>query len=76
MQEKKGANPKLIVAVQMFSIGVILLILGLIVFFLSPIRTMAPYFRISSIISDASIILAGLGFSIGGFIRLKRLKKA
>jgi hypothetical protein len=37
---------------------------------------MASYFRISSIISDGSIILAGLGFSIGGFIRLKRLKKA
>jgi hypothetical protein len=76
MEEKKGANPKLIVAVQMLSIGVILLILGLIVLFLSPIRTMAPYFRISSVVSNGSIILVGLGFTIGGFIRLKRLKKA
>jgi cytochrome c oxidase subunit IV len=76
MEEKKGADPKHIVAIQMLSIGVILLILGLIVFFLSPIRFMAPYFRISSLISNTSIILAGLGFAIGGFIRLKRLKKA
>jgi len=76
MEEKKGADPKLIVAVQMLSIGIILLILGLIVLFLSPIRTMAAYFRISSLVSNGSIILVGLGFAVGGFIRLKRLKKA
>lgn len=76
MEEKKGVDPKRIVAVQMFSIGVILFILGIIVLALSPIRSMTPFIRANSIISDGCIIGVGLGFAIGGFIRLKRLKKA
>jgi len=75
MEEKKSVDPKLIVAIQMFSIGIILLILGVLVLVLSPIRSMVPFIRASSLISNGSIILVGLGFSIGGYIRLKRLKK-
>jgi len=75
MEEKKGADPKLIVAIQMLSIGIILLILGIAVLILSPLRTMASFLRLNSLISTGSIILVGLAFAIGGYIRLKRVKK-
>lgn len=78
MEERKGADPKLIVAVQMTSIGAILLILGLTVLLMSlgPLRSMEHFIRACAIASDCSIILVGLFFAIGGFIRLKRVKKA
>ncbi len=76
MEEKtKDADPNLIVAVQMLSIGIILIILGVTVFILSPISTMDPYIRICSVLSNGSITLMGVFFAIGGFIRYKRAKK-
>jgi high-affinity Fe2+/Pb2+ permease len=84
MEEKKGANPKIIVAVQMTSIGVILIILGLTVFVLSML-TMAgaaptdnawmPYMKICSVISNGGITILGVAFAIGGAARFKRAKK-
>jgi len=84
MEEKKGADPKIIVAVQMTSIGVILIILGLTVFVLS-ILTMAgtaptdnawtPYIRMCSVISNGGITILGIAFAIGGVARFKRAKK-
>ena len=84
MEEKKGADPKIIVAVQMTSIGVILIILGLTVFVLS-ILTMAgtaptdnpwtPYIKICSVISNGGITILGIAFAIGGVARFKRAKK-
>ena len=75
MEEKKGADPKLIVAVQMLSIGIILTILGFTVFILSPISRMEPFIRVCSIVSNGSITCIGLFFSIGGLIRYKRVKR-
>ncbi len=74
MKEKKGADPKMIVAVQMLSIGIILVCLGTLVFFLSPIGRMDPFVRICSIASNSSITLLGLFFIIGGFFRYKKAK--
>jgi len=84
MEEKKGADPKIIVAVQMTSIGVILIILGLAVFVLSML-TMAgaaptdnpwtPYIKTCSVISNTGIILLGVAFAIGGVVRFKQAKK-
>ena len=84
MEEKKGADPKIIVAVQMTSIGVILIILGLTVFVLSML-TMAgaaptdnpwtPYIKICSVISNGGITILGVAFAIGGAARFKRAKK-
>ncbi len=80
MEEQKGANPKIIVATQMTSIGVILIILGITVFILSPLDPainprMTPFIRMCSIISNSSITLVGVAFAIGGLIRFKRAKK-
>lgn len=76
MEKKKGADPKLIVAVQMTSIGIILIILGITVFLLSPIRAMEPFIRLASIISNSSITAVGLFFAVWGFIRYRRVKRA
>jgi threonine/homoserine/homoserine lactone efflux protein len=84
MEEQKGADPKIIVAVQMTSIGTILIILGLTVFILSMlsmaglIATANPWttnIKTNSIISNALITLIGVGFAIGGVVLLKRAKK-
>lgn len=75
MEDKKGANPELIVAVQMLSIGVILLILGLVVLILSPTARMEPFIRSAFLISMGSIILVGLFFAVGGILRYARAKK-
>jgi uncharacterized membrane protein YidH (DUF202 family) len=77
-EEKKGADPKLIVAVQMTSIGVILIILGITVFTLSMFSLLGVtesdnpwtrYIGTCSIISNATIILVGVAFAIGGLVR-------
>ena len=84
MDEKKGADPKVIVAVQMTSIGVILIILGLTVFVLSMLsmsgsvptdNAWTPYIKTCSVISNTGIILLGVAFAIGGVARIKRAKK-
>jgi nitrate reductase gamma subunit len=75
-EEYKGVNPKLVIAVQMLCIGIVLLILGITVFLLSPIRAMEPFIRTQSLISNGSISLVGIAFTIGGFFRLKKVKKA
>ncbi len=75
MEKKKGANPKLIVAVQMLSIGIILIILGFTVFILSLLSRMEPFIRVYSIMSNGSIICIGLFFAIGGLIRYKHVKR-
>lgn len=81
MEEQKGANPKIIVAVQMTSIGIILIILGITVFILSPLDPavnprMTPFIRVCSIISNGAIIFFGVLFALGGLIRFRRAKKA
>jgi len=76
IEGKKGADPKLIVAIQMLSIGIILLILGLVVLFLSPLRSMDPFIRLTFLISISSIIVVGVAFVIGGSIRYKRVKRS
>ena len=80
MEEKKGANPKIIVAVQMTSIGIILIILGITVFLLSPLDPllnprMTPFIRTCSIISNGTITVVGVLFAIGGLIRFRRTKR-
>ncbi len=84
MEEEKGANPKIIVAVQMTSIGVILIILGLTVFVLSMLsmsdavptdNAWTPYIKTCSVISNTGIILLGVAFAIGGVARFKQAKK-
>lgn len=75
MEEKKGADPKLIVAVQMLSIGIVLIVLGFTVFILSPFSRMEPFIRICSIASYASITCLGIFFAVGGLIRYKRVNK-
>jgi sterol desaturase/sphingolipid hydroxylase (fatty acid hydroxylase superfamily) len=72
--QKTDTNPKLIVAVQMLCIGVVLLVLGLAVTLLSPLGKMTPIYRFWSIASNGSIILAGLGFTIGGILRHRKVK--
>jgi hypothetical protein len=73
--EYKGANPKLIVAIQMLCIGIVLLVLGIVVFLLSPLKTMEPFIRTQAWISDGSIVVTGLAFAIGGWVRYKKVKK-
>lgn len=84
MDEIKGADPKVIVAVQMTSIGVILIILGLAVFVLSMLsmsgavptdNAWTPYIKTCSVISNTGIILLGVAFAIGGIARFKQAKK-
>ncbi len=84
MDERKGADPKVIVAVQMTSIGVILIILGLAVFVLSMLsmsgavptdNAWTPYIKTCSVISNTGIILLGVAFAIGGVARFKQAKK-
>lgn len=76
MEAKKGANPELIVAVQMLSIGVILLILGLAVLFVSSPQSMAPFVRLAFLLSVGSIICVGLAFGLGGILRFKKARRA
>jgi Na+/phosphate symporter len=76
MEEKKGADPRLIVAVQMLSIGAILLVLGLVTFLLSPVSRMEPFMRLTFLISMGSIVAVGVGFGISGVVRYRRAKKA
>jgi hypothetical protein len=84
MEQQKGADPKIIVAVQMTSIGVILIILGLAVFILSMLsitgrfataNPWTPNIKTCLMISIAVITLVGVGFAIGGVALLKRAKK-
>ncbi len=84
MEERKGADPKIIVAVQMTSIGIILMILGLTVFILSMLSMASlsptpnpwtPYLKTCSIISNVGITLLGVAFAIGGVVRFKQAKK-
>jgi hypothetical protein len=72
----EGANPKLIVAVQMLSIGIILLILGLVTFSLSSVAKMEPFIRLTFIISMGAIIVVGLAFGVGGGILYRRARKS
>ena len=72
--EPQTTNPKLIVAVQMLCIGIVLLILGIAVTLMSPVKSMTPLFRTWSILSNGSIILTGLAFTIGGVLRHRRIK--
>jgi Na+/phosphate symporter len=76
MEENKGADPKLIVAVQMLSIGAILLVLGITTFLLSPVSSMEPFIRLTFLISMGCIVAVGMGFGISGAIRYRRAKKA
>ena len=80
MEEYKGANPKLIVAVQMTSIGIILIILGITAFILSPLDPlvnpkMTPTIQMWSVISNSSMTILGVVFAIGGLIRHAQAKK-
>jgi uncharacterized membrane protein YidH (DUF202 family) len=84
MEERKGADPKIIVAVQMTSIGVILIILGLTVFVLSMLsmagvvptgNAWTPYVKTCSVITDVGIVLLGVAFAICGIARFKQAKK-
>lgn len=75
MEERSAADPKIIVAVQMLSIGIILVILAVAVFLLSPVTRMMPFIRLTFIISVSCIFLVGLSFSIGGIIRYKKAKR-
>jgi hypothetical protein len=74
MDNPKGANPKLLLAVQMLLIGLVLVILGLTVFWLSPLSQMEPFMRKMSWLSDLSIILVGLAFTIGGLVKYRKVK--
>lgn len=74
MNNPKGANPKLLLAVQMLLIGLVLIILGATVFFLSPLSQMQPFIRKMSLLSNLSIILVGVAFTIGGLIKLRKVK--
>ncbi len=80
MEEQKGANPKLIVAVQMVSIGIILIVLGITAFILSPLDPlvnprMTPSIAMWSVISNSSMTILGVVFAIAGLIRHARAKK-
>lgn len=75
MDERKGADPKLILAVQMLSIGVILFILGLIALIITPLRSMTSFMRTAALLSYGSIIFVGFCFAVGGMIRYRRVKK-
>jgi nitrate reductase gamma subunit len=74
-EKARGADPKLIVAVQMLSIGIILLVLGLVTFFLSSVAKMEPFIRLTFLISMGGIIAVGLAFGVGGGILYRRAKK-
>ncbi len=75
MKESQGADPKLIVAVQMLSIGLILLILAGVVLLLSPVGRMESFIRLTFLLSMGSILLVGLGFAIAGAIRYRRARR-
>jgi hypothetical protein len=84
MEERKGADPKIIVGIQMTSIGIILIILGLTVFILSMLsmaglsptpNPWTPNIKTCLIISIGLITLIGACFAIGGVVRLKQAKK-
>ena len=71
----EGANPKLIVAVQMLSIGLILLVLGIVTLVLSPVTEMDPFIRLAFLISMGGIIAVGLAFGVGGGILCRKARK-
>jgi len=75
-EEYKGADPKILVAEQMISIGIILLVLGVAVFLLSPLGKMTPFLRLCSVLTNSSLVVSGLLFGLGGVVRLKKAKKA
>ncbi|MEW5901849.1 MAG: hypothetical protein AB1715_10340 [Acidobacteriota bacterium] len=75
MEEQKGADPKIIVAVQMLSIGLILLVLGLVTLVLSPVRAMEPFLCLTFLVSMAGIIFVGVFFSVAGSVLYRRAKK-
>ena len=75
-EEYKGADPKLLVAIQMIAVGIILLILGVTVFLLSPLGKMAPFIRLCSLLTNSSLIVTGLLFWLGGYFRLRKVKQA
>lgn len=75
MDQNQEANPKKIVAIQMLSIGIILFILGVTVLLQSPYGRMEPFVRLCSILSTGAIISAGVLFSVGGYIRLKKARR-
>lgn len=75
MEERSGADPKTIVAVQMLSIGIILVILAVAVFLLSPVTKMMSFIRLTFVVSISCIFLVGLSFFIGGIIRYKKAKR-
>jgi len=74
-EEYQGADPKLIVAVQMISIGIIIFVLGVTVFLLSPLDKMTPFIRLSSLLTNGSMVVTGILFGIGGYFRLRKVKK-
>ncbi|MBM3310866.1 MAG: hypothetical protein FJY80_05100 [Candidatus Aminicenantes bacterium] len=71
--DNASTNPKLIVAVQMLCIGIVLLVLGVAVVLSSPVKAMSPLFRTWSVVSNGSIILVGVAFTVGGVLRFRRL---
>jgi len=73
MADEKRA--RLIIGIQMFSMGVILAVFGLAVIAFSPFRTMEPGIRMWATISDIAITGVGLAFIIFGRIRIIRAKK-
>jgi hypothetical protein len=74
-EEYKGADPKFLVAIQMIAIGIILFILGVTVFLLSPLGKMAPFVRLCSVLTNSGLVVTGLLFWLGGYFRLKKAKK-
>jgi len=74
MNDNKGANPRFLLAIQMLLIGLVLVILGVVVLILSPIGQMQPFIGKMALFSCLSIILVGVAFSVGGLIKLKRVK--
>ena len=70
-EEYQGADPRLLVAVQMISVGIILLILGVTVFLLSPLGKMTPFVRLCSVLTNSSLMVTGLLFGLGGYFRLR-----
>jgi hypothetical protein len=75
MAKNQGADPKLIVAVQMLSIGLILLILAGVVLWLSPVGRMDSFIRLTFLLSMGSILLVGGGFAVAGAIRYRRARR-
>lgn len=75
-EQPQGADPRLLVAIQMISIGIILLVIGVTVFLLSPLGKMTPFIRLCSVLTNSSMVVTGLLFGLGGYFRLRKVKKA